>query len=250
MGMIQMPDAITLQTNFGNIAINEGGAPETIYRKDFEATEFEGAISLASDRGFAVMRGISDEALGHITHYIASTRKLLYKENSINFIRIERRPDPNSLACSDRYMALHSDNAYMLRRPNYIFFYMHRAATGGSSLITTVRELEPVLEKVGVPAAGIPTRAYFGTDSTAQRLFCKRGERRDIMYSPFATFYEFQSPDDFQTFSCVASAIEETVARVVVRLESGDSILIDNRLCLHGRHAFSGERQALRAWFL
>jgi hypothetical protein len=244
-----MPDAFTLQTNFGNVAIAAGTAPQAIYRGGLEVAEFEAAISLASEKGFAVIRGMSDEALEQTTRYIASAKKLLYKEHSVNFITIGPRPDPNSVAYTDRYLALHSDNAYMLRRPNYIFFYMRQAAAGGDSLITTIRELEPTFEKVGAPLAGIPLRTYFKTVSGAQRVFVKEGERRDITYSPFATYYEFQSPGDFETFSRIASAIEETVTRYAVRLENGDAMIIDNRLCLHGRHAFFGEREALRAWF-
>jgi len=247
------PEKLQLHTNFGTIDVAACTAPHLAWSQPFETQDIDRALSIAESEGCAVMRGLSVDMVKDISSSIFSSRMLPLPKFENNFAVIRPQPNATAIAATDKYLALHSDNAHIRRRPRFIFFFMeHQSARGGESIIATFKELEPLLDRLAVPEAGIKLLSVPSTREDrklAQRIFRKDGPWRDIAYSPFARFYEFQCEEDFRMFSEVAHSVEETLPRYVVKLESGDAMVLDNKRCLHGRLAFSGERVARRIWF-
>ena len=244
-----MTGSMSLATNFGTIEVGLGRAPR-LNTPAAEAEDFRSAMEVAGAFGYAVLRRLTAAGAADVVRTIVTDRKLPFPNMVRNFAVVRPMPEPRSVVFTKDYLAFHSDNANHRAQTNYIFMFMERSAdAGGESLVVGHRELGALLDDVGVEQDGIRLISCKGDRRLERPIFARRGARRDVTYSPFASRFEFGSRKDFLAFSVIARAIEETIPCQQINLHSGDAIVIDNRSCLHGRLAFVGDRVARRVWF-
>ncbi|MES2823535.1 MAG: TauD/TfdA family dioxygenase [Pseudomonadota bacterium] len=188
-------------------------------------------------RGYTVINGIESGEYLNISESLGT----VFDVQEISYL-----PGKNAKLHSCQAMSLHSDHP----DANFVSWYcVSQSDIGGESLLLDFQDIaahlsEKQLDDLRQVEVKFPTLEHKGFAVTT--LLSKAG----LYYSGWLIDPVFRGA----TKPCVLEVFEhllEALPKISIRLEIGQSLIINNKRMLHGRSAFQGEgsrRSLIRHW--
>lgn len=243
--MIRDPnDAMSLQTNFGQISVCLGTAPVVAARIPAIDALAE-AIDACRSEGAAIYTNSTSLSFTELSTLVASQYPQPFSAPHRNKFRIRYDPLSPMLVTSSRYQPLHCDNAHRTTSPDLILLHFEEVAhSGGESTLLRLKR-----HKAKECQFQCSIRYRNGANHHTTHLFLTDHNKTTVHYNPFFDEALFESHDDFIRFKRFVHWAENIAERETLRLREGQCLLINNRKTLHGRAAFRGHRVVNRLWF-
>lgn len=151
----------------------------------------------------------------------------------------QQRKEGSIISASNVSFPLHTDCSFLERPADIVVLYcIENAVTGGESLLANVNQIIPLLPEDYI--SFLLTKKFY-INSRGYPILEQSGDQYVIRFN-LGEFLSGTSPEDNAIIAAdlqpLTTILSDAAIYTTVKLAPDECLVVNNRTCLHGRHAF------------